>query len=88
MFFLVPGASKSYSHHHNQRQGRDVAQEFFSEPPPTMALKKCRECGQQVSSSASTCPHCGARQPTFPWGALILGAIVCAGIAVWYWATA
>ena len=28
-----------------------------------MALKKCRECGGQVSRSAKTCPHCGKRYP-------------------------
>jgi hypothetical protein len=25
-----------------------------------MALKPCRECGQQVSTEAVSCPHCGA----------------------------
>ncbi|HIZ85341.1 MAG TPA: TM2 domain-containing protein [Candidatus Coprenecus stercoravium] len=25
-----------------------------------MALINCRECGQQISDSASVCPHCGA----------------------------
>ena len=25
-----------------------------------MALQPCRECGQQVSTQAVTCPHCGA----------------------------
>lgn len=25
-----------------------------------MALKKCKECGNAVSGSAKTCPHCGA----------------------------
>lgn len=28
-----------------------------------MALAKCRECGQQVSTSAETCPHCGVKYP-------------------------
>jgi hypothetical protein len=28
-----------------------------------MALKPCRECGRQVSTSAETCPHCGIRSP-------------------------
>lgn len=28
-----------------------------------MALKPCRECGQQVSTSAETCPHCGVHSP-------------------------
>ncbi len=26
-----------------------------------MALRKCKECGQQVSTAAESCPHCGAR---------------------------
>lgn len=25
-----------------------------------MALMNCKECGQQISDSASVCPHCGA----------------------------
>jgi hypothetical protein len=25
-----------------------------------MAIKKCKECGEEVSSKAETCPHCGA----------------------------
>jgi hypothetical protein len=29
-----------------------------------MALKACRECGVQVSTSAEVCPHCGIRAPT------------------------
>ena len=27
-----------------------------------MAVKKCKECGGKVSTSAKTCPHCGANQ--------------------------
>ena len=27
-----------------------------------MALTKCRECGKEVSTAASACPHCGAKQ--------------------------
>ena len=26
-----------------------------------MALKPCKECGQEVSSQAKRCPHCGAK---------------------------
>lgn len=26
-----------------------------------MALKKCKECGNEVSTNADSCPHCGAR---------------------------
>jgi len=29
-----------------------------------MALAECRECGKQVSTEATTCPHCGAPRPT------------------------
>jgi hypothetical protein len=28
-----------------------------------MALAPCRECGQQVSTEAATCPHCGVGRP-------------------------
>lgn len=28
-----------------------------------MAIKKCKECGKEVSSQAKQCPHCGAPQP-------------------------
>lgn len=29
-----------------------------------MALIKCSECGNQISSSAPSCPHCGYRKDT------------------------
>lgn len=29
-----------------------------------MALKPCKECKQEVSTSAKTCPHCGVKNPT------------------------
>ena len=29
-----------------------------------MPLQPCRECGQQVSTEAPACPHCGVPQPT------------------------
>ena len=28
-----------------------------------MAIMKCRECGNKVSSEALTCPHCGVNSP-------------------------
>ena len=28
-----------------------------------MAMVKCRECGQEVSDQAETCPHCGIKHP-------------------------
>ena len=27
-----------------------------------MALRKCKECGKEVSTKADLCPHCGAKQ--------------------------
>lgn len=29
-----------------------------------MALTTCKDCGSEISHSAKTCPHCGARRPT------------------------
>lgn len=28
-----------------------------------MALKKCKECGKEVSSKAKKCPNCGNKSP-------------------------
>ncbi len=38
-----------------------------------MAIKKCKECGKEVSTSAKVCPHCGKKYPTggFTWPAKI-----------------
>lgn len=33
----------------------------------TMALKKCKECGKDVSSDAKSCPYCGKKHPTGAW---------------------
>ena len=47
-----------------------------------MALIKCKECGNQVSPKAQSCPRCGARVARKPMGcgtliaAVLLGAIV------------
>lgn len=27
-----------------------------------MALKKCKECGEEVNTKTKSCPHCGAKQ--------------------------
>ncbi|HWK96210.1 MAG TPA: hypothetical protein VNR39_12390 [Pseudolabrys sp.] len=37
-----------------------------------MALKPCRECGANVSTSAEICPHCGVRAPA---SSDVLGAL-------------
>jgi len=47
-----------------------------------MALKKCKECGAEISSKAETCPSCGARnkrKPNRPLGCL---AVILIGIAI------
>lgn len=49
-----------------------------------MALKKCKECGKEVSTQADTCPHCGARVKTqigcLGSAAIIFGVIMLLGI--------
>jgi hypothetical protein len=47
-----------------------------------MALITCRECGKELSSKATSCPHCGAPAPRETgvvtylfWGALVLGCV-------------
>lgn len=50
-----------------------------------MALVKCNECGQQVSSRALKCPHCGAPASGTPSVAVgivtaLMGALLFAGL--------
>lgn len=51
-----------------------------------MAIKKCRECGHKVSSSAQTCPSCGVKDPYIsPFkGIFILAVIGCATWAAFF----
>jgi len=43
-----------------------------------MALKKCHECGQQVSTSAKACPRCGAKvKKGMGCGSMIVAIFVC-----------
>ena len=54
-----------------------------------MAIKPCKECGNQISDKAESCPQCGAKQPKkmgiFAWiaiifvGMLVIGAIADGG---------
>jgi len=48
-----------------------------------MALKNCKECGQQVSTKAMSCPHCGAvlRRKTgcFTWFVAIIFLLIMIG---------
>lgn len=52
-----------------------------------MSLRKCPDCGQDVSSEARACPHCGrpnrrSSSPIELSGILVI-AIVCAGALIW-----
>ena len=52
-----------------------------------MSLRKCPECGQDVSSAAIACPHCGrpSRTGSSAIGLSVIVAIlaVCAGALIW-----
>lgn len=41
-----------------------------------MPLSKCRECGEQVSSEAKTCPKCGIKGPVKRKGAILNGVMI------------
>ena len=44
-----------------------------------MALIKCQECGQQVSSAAKACPHCGKSRDHISSGVVwfvVIGLVV------------
>ncbi len=49
-----------------------------------MALKKCKECGKEVSSKAKTCPHCGApvKHSDAAKGCLALVVLLC--MCLWF----
>jgi hypothetical protein len=49
-----------------------------------MAMKTCKECGKEVSSSAKTCPNCGAKQGTgcIKIGFIAFGVLVVLGVIV------
>jgi ribosomal protein L40E len=44
----------------------------------SVALKSCKECGNQISDKAESCPQCGAKQPkkTSLFTKIILGLII------------
>lgn len=48
-----------------------------------MALEKCKECGEEVSVKAKTCPHCGVSSPGVTKAQGCLGFIaICAVVAI------
>src|SRR5437879_4410082 len=49
-----------------------------------MALGQCRECGREVSSEASHCPHCGVPRPLEEkkTGPIAKGFLGCLGLII------
>jgi predicted amidophosphoribosyltransferase len=42
-----------------------------------MAMTTCRECAKEISDTAKSCPHCGAKVPRTKWWLWIpLGLVV------------
>lgn len=50
-----------------------------------MAIKKCRECGKNVSTGAKACPGCGAKKPTKPKSRALGLLAVFIGVLVLAW---
>jgi hypothetical protein len=52
-----------------------------------VSLLKCPDCGQEVSSSARACPHCGRptrrSTPSIELSGILVIAAVCAGVLIW-----
>lgn len=52
-----------------------------------MGLRKCPDCGHDVSASATSCPNCGRPNrravPSIEISGILIIAIVCAGVLVW-----
>lgn len=60
-----------------ERYSRDSSSTFPGEEP-AMAMTKCKECGNDLSTRAAACPKCGAAQPKPTSGATWLIAILIA----------
>jgi hypothetical protein len=51
-----------------------------------VSLRKCRDCGNDVSSSAPACPHCGRPRKKSGLAIEIAGGLCLAGICLVIWA--
>jgi hypothetical protein len=49
-----------------------------------MALIKCKECGNEISSEAKTCPQCGATPKTPTNMATAIGSVLFAVLVFWF----
>ena len=51
-----------------------------------MAMRPCRECGQDVSTKAKTCPNCGIKKPgrtEYGWKSLLFVLLFLVGFVTW-----
>lgn len=51
-----------------------------------MAMRPCRECGQDISTKAKTCPNCGVKKPgrkEYGWKSLLLILAFLVAFVVW-----
>lgn len=48
-----------------------------------MAMTTCKECKKEVSDSAKTCPHCGAKKPGERWWHALFGLVIMIAIGTW-----
>jgi RNA polymerase subunit RPABC4/transcription elongation factor Spt4 len=46
-----------------------------------MALKACKECGKEISTTAQVCPHCGKKKSSLGCGGIIVVLFIIAIIA-------
>ena len=53
-----------------------------------MATIKCSACGAEISPKAAACPKCGHPNPKANYlsGGQVLGALVIAGVGLWWYA--
>ncbi len=50
-----------------------------------MAMAACKECTHEVSTTAKTCPRCGAQAPTGAHGKQVAGLVYLALIGAAFW---
>ncbi len=48
-----------------------------------MAMTKCKECKNEVSSQAKVCPYCGIKNPGFKWWQGLIG-LVTLGVILYF----
>ena len=47
-----------------------------------MAMKKCKDCGAEISKSAKTCPHCGKKQKHTGLTTVLIILVILLGVGV------